>query len=74
MLKNNLIELGLSEKEASVYLASLELGASSVQKISQQAKINRATTYVIIESLSKKGLMSTMEKAGKIFFFSGRSC
>lgn len=68
MLKNNLIQLGLSEKEASVYLAALELGASSVQKIAQQAKINRATTYVIIETLSKKGLMSTMEKSGKVLF------
>lgn len=68
MLKKYLEELGLSSKEASVYLASLELGASPVQKISQQAKINRATTYVIIESLSKKGLMSTVEKGAKVFF------
>ena len=68
MLKKYLEQLGLSAKEACVYLASLELGASPVQKIAQQAKINRATTYVIIESLAKKGLMSTVEKGAKVFF------
>ncbi|MBL7057957.1 hypothetical protein ISS03_01345 [Patescibacteria group bacterium] len=68
MLKNNLMQLGLSEKEASVYLAALQLGVSTVQKIALEARINRATTYVIIESLSKKGLMSDVEKDGKTYY------
>lgn len=61
-------KLGLSEKEAKVYLAALELGASSVQKIAQKAKINRATTYVILESLKKKGLTTSYEQGKKTFF------
>lgn len=61
-------KLGLSEKEAKVYLAALELGASSVQKIAQKAKINRATTYVILESLRKKGLTTSYEHGKKTFF------
>jgi len=68
ILHKTLEELGLSDKEAKVYLACLELGPSSVQKIAQYADINRVTTYVILESLIKKGLASTIEKGKKTFF------
>lgn len=68
MLEKELIKLGLSEKEAKVYLASLELGPSPVQKISQKAKVNRATTYVIIEDLKALGLMSTYDEGKKTYF------
>lgn len=61
-------QLGLNEKEAKVYLASLELGKSPVQKISQKAEVNRATTYVIIEQLTKKGLMSSYTEGKKQYF------
>jgi HTH-type transcriptional regulator, sugar sensing transcriptional regulator len=63
-----LVNLGLSEKEAKVYLASLELGKAPVQHIAQKANVNRATTYVIIEGLMKKGLMSTYTENKKQFF------
>jgi len=64
-----LSNLGLSEKEAKVYLAALELGKSPVQKIAQKAGVNRATTYVIIEGMMKKGLMSSYTEDKKQFFF-----
>ena len=67
-LEFKLKELGLAEKEAKVFLASLELGSSAVQEIAKKAEINRATTYVIIEKLMKKGLMSSVEKGKKTFF------
>lgn len=60
--------LGLNEKEAKVYLAALELGKSSVQNIAKKADVNRATTYVIIESLIKKGLISTANENKKQYF------
>jgi sugar-specific transcriptional regulator TrmB len=63
-----LVNLGLSDKEAKVYLAALELGKSPVQKISQKAGVNRATTYVVIEALMKKGLMSSFDRGKKTFF------
>lgn len=63
-----MVNLGLVEKEAKVYLASLELGKSPVQKIAQKAGINRATTYVIIEGLMKKGLMSSFTEDKKHYF------
>jgi HTH-type transcriptional regulator, sugar sensing transcriptional regulator len=67
-LQEELKHLGLSEKESDVYLASLELGPSSVQDISHKSKVNRATTYVMIESLSARGLMSTFTKGKKKFY------
>ncbi len=68
MLENYLKEIGLNEKEARVYLASLELGQSVVQKIAQKAGINRATAYFVIEGLIKMGLISTFQKDKKQFF------
>ena len=69
MLEFELQKIGLSEKEASVYLATLRLGKSSVQAIAKEAKINRGTTYNIINSLAKKGLMSSYQESKKQYFF-----
>ena len=70
MLENEIVKLGLSEKEARVYLASLELGPSPVQAISQKSQVNRATTYVVIDSLMSMGLMSTYNEGKKTYFSS----
>ena len=43
-LDKELQKIGLSEKEAKVYLAALELGQASVQNIARKAEVNRATT------------------------------
>ncbi|MEA1925643.1 MAG: helix-turn-helix domain-containing protein [Patescibacteria group bacterium] len=68
VLVKELIKLGLSEKEASVYIAAIQIGSSPVQKISQKAKVNRATTYVIIDSLTQMGLMSTYDEGAKTYY------
>lgn len=67
-LAREIQKLGLSDKEALVYLASLELGPSPVQVIARKAEVNRATTYVMIESLLQRGLMSTFDKGKKKMF------
>lgn len=59
---------GLSEKEAKVYLAALELGPDTAQNIAKRAGINRATTYVQIEELKERGLMSELEKGKKTLY------
>ncbi len=68
MLKKKLEEVGISEKETKVYLASLEIGPSTVQKISQKANVKRATTYVVIENLIDLGLISTYIEGKKTFY------
>ena len=68
ILPLELRKLGLTEKEVKVYLAGLELGPSSVQKIAEMAKITRPTTYEIIKQLEKKGLFEEVKKAKKRYF------
>lgn len=61
-------KLGLSDKEAKVYIAALELGQALAAEIAAHSGINRATTYVILEELRKKGLVSTFLKGKKTYF------
>lgn len=63
-----LVHLGLSEKEAAVYIAALELGPSPVQDIAHRSRVNRATTYVMIDLLTGRGLMSTFVKGKKRYY------
>ena len=57
-----LTKSGLSSKEASVYLANYELGESTASRISQKSGIKRPTTYIELENLIKKGLVSQSTK------------
>lgn len=68
MFENDLKQLGLSDKEAKVYLAVLELGPSTAIQIAQKAEINRPTSYVQIERLMKRGLMSSQARGKKTYF------
>lgn len=56
-------KIGLSNNEANVYLALLELGSATVQQIAGKAEVNRPTTYVQLESLMKNGLVTSFEKS-----------
>ena len=61
-------KLGLSAKEASIYLASLELGPGTAQEFAQKTGLRRPTVYFTIEQLKKRGLLSQFEKGKKTFF------
>ncbi len=67
-VKANLVSLGLSSKQADVYLAMLQLGPASVQIIATKAEVNRSTTYLLLDELKARGLVSSFEKTGKVFF------
>src|SRR3989344_3084998 len=64
-LVTHLKNIGLGDKAAKVYLAMLELGPASVLEIAAKASVNRPTTYLQIEELKKKGLVSTQKKGKK---------
>jgi len=49
---------GLTEKQAKIYLACLELGESSIAEIAKKAQIKRTTIYNIIEEMLEKGFLS----------------
>jgi hypothetical protein len=52
--------LGLTEKEAKVYLALLQLGPATPYKIAKKSRLKRPTAYVIAEELVEKGLIVVM--------------
>jgi len=53
---------GLSEKEARVYLTTLELGTSIASTIARRAELNRATTYTLLEDLKRDGIVNETTK------------
>jgi len=55
---NELQDAGLTENEAKVYLAALELGEATVYRIAKKSAVKRTTTYLAVESLKEKGLIS----------------
>lgn len=59
---DELKKIGLSENEAKVYLALLELGTATTQQIADKSGIKRTTIYVQIEALMKAGLVTSFEK------------
>lgn len=61
-LEKVLENYGLTEKQAKIYLACLELGSASVQKISRKAGVARSTCYEILEDLNSLGLVSKFQK------------
>lgn len=64
----DLIKFGLTDKEASVYLALMEMGPSSVTEVSKKTKITRTNGYHILNALVTKGLVSTYEEKSKMVF------
>jgi sugar-specific transcriptional regulator TrmB len=54
-----LLDAGLSENEARVYLAALELGETSIYRLARKSGVKRTTTYLAVETLRQKGLMNS---------------
>ena len=61
-------ELGLSTNESKVYLALLDIGATTAGKITDASKIHRTSVYDALERLIKKGLVSFIVKDETKFF------
>jgi len=67
-LQEQLQTLGLNQKQASIYLASLELGLTTVQNIAKKAQLKRSTVYEILEDLIKQNLITVIPKGKKRYF------
>lgn len=63
-----LTEVGFSDKEAKMYLAGLRQGPDTVQNLARAAKVNRATAYVVLQSLIDRGLASYFTQGKKSFY------
>ncbi len=67
-LLKKLEKAGLTDKEALVYLALLELGGAYPTRISEYTSINRTTVYSILLNLNVRGLVNEVEKKNKQFY------
>lgn len=61
-------KFGLSEKEAKVYMAVLELGSSTVKPISLRSGVKRTSVYNFIDELVDRGLISVTLKRGRHYY------
>ena len=57
MLEKELEKIGLTEKEAAVYLALLKLGPTTALKIARETGIKRPTVYTTLDALKGRGLV-----------------
>jgi sugar-specific transcriptional regulator TrmB len=68
MLEKYLQDLGLSDKEATLYVTMLGMDNASVLDLSKKTKINRTTIYLVLGSLMKKGLASEVQIDKKVHY------
>ncbi len=62
--------LGFVESETKTYIASLEQGPGTVIDLTKRTKLSRQATYVAIETLTNRGLMSSLMKGKKKYYVS----
>ncbi len=65
MLEQTLQQIGLTEKQAKIYLACLELGECSIKEIARKAELKRTTIYDIIDDMIKAGFIKTIMQGKK---------
>lgn len=64
MYENDLIQTGLTQNEAKVYLSLLKLGKAASGKIVQEAKISSGKIYETLQKLLNKGLIELIIENG----------
>ncbi len=62
---NTLMDLGLTNKEASLYYALLRKGRSTVLELAKESGLKRPTVYLTLDSLRNKGLILKIPYAKK---------
>jgi sugar-specific transcriptional regulator TrmB len=67
-MEKELISLGMSKKEAKVYLICLKTGSTTANRISSLSGIARSTIYDILEKLKQSGYINTFIKDKKTYF------
>lgn len=67
-LTQTLQNIGLSQKEAKIYLELLTLKEALPGVIARKAGVKRPTAYLVLDQLLKKGLASQVKK-GRYFYF-----
>jgi len=67
-IAKTLTQIGLSDKQAVIYEALLNLGKANIGKLLPKIPYKRGNTYDILEELKQKNLVSEIEERGKKVF------
>lgn len=65
---DKLSEIGIEEKPARIYIATLESGGGLASEIAQKANIERTHTYHLLEQLIHQGLVYRSERGNRLIF------
>lgn len=60
--------IGFTDSETKTYLMALEHGPETVIHLSKRTNLSRQTTYLAIEGLVERSLMTSLEHNGKKFY------
>jgi sugar-specific transcriptional regulator TrmB len=72
-MKKELIELGMSEKEAEIFMICVKAGEVTANRVSDLAGLARSTTYDLLDKLRHKGFITTFVKDKKTYFLANNS-
>lgn len=67
-IKKVLEQYGLKERHSTIYLACLELGSASIQKIAIKSGFARSTCEAVLISLQEKGFVTAFKKKSIRYF------
>jgi HTH-type transcriptional regulator, sugar sensing transcriptional regulator len=64
MIEQILAQNGFNEKEAKIYLATLEIGEATIGSIANRTRLKRTTVYSVTEEMISKGILSAQKRRG----------
>jgi len=64
-LVESLEKIGLTDKQAKVYLAALELGSATIQELARKSGVKRPSIYNFLDEMINKGFLTMTEIKGK---------
>lgn len=67
-----LMDAGLSEREAKVYLTLLAEGSCTASRLAKTARLHRTTVYLDLDALMRKGLASYVIKDSRRYYSAAR--
>lgn len=67
--KQALLEFGMTESEADVYLALFRLGGATASVVAKETELQRTTVYPILKSLTKKGCVLVYFRKNRNYYY-----
>lgn len=66
---SSLVNLGLSDQEAQIYLALLKLGGTQASKLAKSVGLKRTTVYPILKKLTDAGFVTVYFRKNRRFYY-----